>query len=106
MIPPFNQLDSILLSVESFYYSKYWINRLKRRLKEENIYYPISTILNTISELKDTITFKLYNANASQKGKSNHSTIISLNSNISKLDSTLSHLENVVMHEFGHIQYN
>lgn len=98
-------LDQILDKVEKFYYSEFWKNRFKRRLKEEGLQYnPIEydILLGTTSLLKEDTEFKVFDKGLNQRGVSNMNTMIALNVNLTNEDI----IENVVMHEFGHRQYN
>ena len=104
-----NKLNNSLKEIERFYYSDFWTSRFKRRLKEEGFrYYPLELdcILGTISYLRDNTKFKLFDANQNKNGASNASTMIALNINMSKEKLNDSHINNVIMHEFGHRQYN
>ena len=101
------KLNDILTKIEQFYYSEFWTNRFKRRIKEENIdYNPIQLdiIQGSISELKDATEFMLFDKDTTYKGVSNTKNMIALNINIDKIQSNDSHIENIVMHEFGHRQ--
>lgn len=98
----------ILEDITNFYFSDFYEQRFKRRLCEENILYnPIQfdILLGTIDSLKDDILFNTFTKSTNYKGSSQYLTI-SLNDNISKRQNNISHIENVIMHEFGHIQYN
>ena len=100
-------LNESLGEIEKFYYSSFWINRFKRRLKEENIdYNPIrlDIIQGLTSELREDTKFKMFTENSEFNGRSN--TMIALNTNMSKDKLNDSHINNVIMHEFGHVQYN
>lgn len=104
-----NKLNNSLKEIERFYYSDFWTSRFKRRLKEEGFrYYPLELdcILGAISYLRDNTEFKLFDANQNKNGISNASTMIALNINMSKEKLNDSHINNVIMHEFGHRQYN
>lgn len=104
-----SKLDDSLKEIERFYYSDFWTSRFKRRLKEEGFrYYPLELdcILGTISYLRDNTKFKLFEENQNKNGVSNASTMIALNINMSEEKLNDSHINNVIMHEFGHIQYN
>lgn len=103
------KLDLVLKEIELFYYSDFWIKRFRRRLKEEGeSYIPIQLdiIQGVTSELRENTNFKLFNEDASSNGVSNYGTMIALNVNMSKDKLNDSHISNVVMHEFGHRQYN
>lgn len=104
-----NRLDESLKEIERFYYSPFWVKRLKRRLKEAKIDYTpidIDIILGTISELREDTKFKAFNEETGSKGVSNKGTMIALNVNIKEEEINDSHINNVIMHEFGHRQYN
>ena len=104
-----SKLDDSLKEVERFYYSDFWTSRFKRRLKEEGFrYYPLELdcILGAISYLRDNTKFKLFDENQNKNGVSNASTMIALNINMSEEKLNDSHINNVIMHEFGHRQYN
>ncbi len=104
-----SKLDDSLKEIERFYYSDFWTSRFKRRLKEEGFrYYPLELdcILGAISYLRDNTKFKLFDENQNKNGVSNSSTMIALNINMSEEKLNDSHINNVIMHEFGHRQYN
>ena len=104
-----SKLDDSLKEIERFYYSDFWTSRFKRRLKEEGFrYYPfeLDCILGAISYLRDNTKFKLFDENQNKNGISNSSTMIALNINMSEEKLNDSHINNVIMHEFGHRQYN
>ena len=104
-----SKLDDSLKEIERFYYSDFWTSRFKRRLKEEGFrYYPLELdcILGAISHLRDNTKFKLFDENQNKNGVSNASTMIALNINMSEEKLNDSHINNVIMHEFGHRQYN
>lgn len=104
-----SKLDKSLEEIERFYYSDFWTSRFRRRLKEEGFrYYPLELdcILGTTSCLRDDTKFKLFNDDSSQNGKSNKDTMIALNVNMEKEELTDSRINNIIMHEFGHRQYN
>lgn len=104
-----NRLDESLKEIERFYYSDFWINRFERRLKEEGFrYYPLELdcILGMTSELRDDTKFKLFNRDQNENGVSNKDTMIALNINMNDEKLNDSHINNVIMHEFGHRQYN
>ena len=104
-----SKLDDSLKEIERFYYSDFWTSRFKRRLKEEGFrYYPLELdcILGAISYLRDNTKFKLFEENQNKNGVSNASTMIALNINMSEEKLNDSHINNVIMHEFGHRQYN
>lgn len=96
------RLDEVLESVERFYYSDFWVNRFRRRLQEEGLKYDpieLDRILGATTSIKDDNVFKLFDDVTSKKGISKRETI-ALNINMN------THIENVIMHEFGHRQYN
>lgn len=104
-----NGLDKSLKEIERFYYSDFWISRFKKRLKQEGFrYYPLELdcILGAISCLRDSTEFKLFDEDHSKNGVSNTNTMIALNVNMNKEKLNDSHINNVIMHEFGHRQYN
>ena len=104
-----SKLDDSLKEIERFYYSDFWTSRFKRRLKEEGFrYYPLELdcILGAISYLRDNTKFKLFDENQNKNGVSNASTMIALNINMSEEKLNDSHINNVIMHECGHRQYN
>ena len=104
-----SKLDDSLKEIERFYYSDFWTSRFKRRLKEEGFrYYPLELdcILGAISYLRDNTKFKLFDENQNKNGVSNASTMIALNINMSEEKLNDYHINNVIMHEFGHRQYN
>lgn len=94
-----------LKEIEKFYYSDFWISRFKRRLSEEGMrFYPLELdcILGCTTELMENTEFKIVNIDENQNGSSNESDTITLNCNMKHISS----LDNVIMHEFGHRQYN
>lgn len=98
-----NRLDESLKEIEQFYYSDFWINRFKKRMhEEEEDYLPIQLdiILGITSDLRETTKFKLFEGEAN--GISNNDTMIALNTKLNN-DSLIN---NIIMHEFGHRQYN
>ena len=102
------RLDEVLESVERFYYSDFWVNRFRRRLQEEGLEYDpieLDRILGATTFIKDDNVFKLFDDVTSKKGISKRETI-ALNINMNREQSNDSHIENVIMHEFGHRQYN
>ena len=104
-----NRLDESLKEIERFYYSDFWINRFRKRLKEEGFrYYPLELdcILGTTSCLRDDTKFQLFDEDPIQNGRSNTGTMIALNVNLDDNELNDSHINNVIMHEFGHRQYN
>ncbi len=103
-----SRLDEVLESVEQFYYSDFWVNRFRRRLQEEGLEYnpiELDRILGATTSIKDDNVFKLFDDVTSKKGISKRETI-ALNINMNREQSNDSHIENVIMHEFGHRQYN
>lgn len=104
-----NKLDDSLKEIERFYYSDFWTSRFRRRLREEGFrYYPLELdcILGATSCLRDDTKFKMFNEDPIQNGRSNKGTMIALNVNLNKNELNDSHINNVIMHEFGHRQYN
>lgn len=104
-----NKLDDVLKEIERFYYSDFWTKRFRRRLKEEYFrYYPLELdcILGTTTCLREDTKFKVFNSDSNENGVSNKGTMIALNINMSEEKLNDSHIKNVVMHEFGHRQYN
>ncbi len=104
-----NKLDDSLKEIERFYYSEFWENRFKRRLKEEGLdFLPIelARIQGSTSCLREDTEFKLFSENPNQNGISNRDTMIALNINLDKNELNDSHINNIIMHEFGHRQYN
>lgn len=104
-----NRLDESLKEIERFYYSDFWTSRFRRRLKEEGFrYYPLELdcILGAISCLREDTQFKMFNEDPVQNGISNKGTMIALNVNLDENELNDSHINNVIMHEFGHRQYN
>lgn len=104
-----NRLDESLKEIERFYYSDFWLNRFKRRMYEEDAdYIPIELdiILGITSDLRSNTKFKLFDEDPTQNGVSNHGTMIALNVNLAENKMNDSHINNVIMHEFGHRQYN
>lgn len=102
-------LDESLEEIERFYYSDFWTQRYKRRLQEEGLVYsPIEhdILLGTISELRDNTKFKMFDEEVESKGISNTGEMIALNVNIKNDELNDSHINNTIMHEFGHRQYN
>ena len=102
-------LDESLQDIEKFYYSDFWTKRFRRRLQEEGIdYNPIQLdiIQGTTSELRETTKFELFEEKTGSKGVSNTGEMIALNVNIKDEELNNSHINNVIMHEFGHRQYN
>ena len=103
-----SRLGEVLESVEQFYYSDFWVNRFKKRLQEEGLEYDpieLDRLLGATTSIKDDNVFKLFDDVTSKKGISKRETI-ALNINMNREQSNDSHIENVIMHEFGHRQYN
>lgn len=104
-----NKLDDILKEIERFYYSDFWTSRFRRRLKEEGFkYFPLELdcILGSISCIRENTKFKLFDEGTDQNGRSDNGTMIALNINMSEKNLNDSHIKNIIMHEFGHRQYN
>lgn len=104
-----SRLGEILIDIEQFYYSDFWESRFKRRLAEEGLEYnpiELDRILGVTSTLVNDNEFMLFDKDVNNKGISNYNTMIALNINMSNEQSNDSHIKNVVMHEFGHRQYN
>ena len=104
-----NRLDEVLKEIEQFYYSDFWIHRFKRRLQEERLNYnsiELDILQGTTSLLREDSEFKLFNEDPVQNGISNNKTMIALNINLDPDEINDSHIKNVIMHEFGHRQYN
>lgn len=104
-----NRLDESLKEIERFYYSDFWINRFEKRIYDENEYYlpiQLDIILGITSDLRETTRFKLFDEQQNSNGRSNKNEMIALNINMSKEKLNDSHIKNVIMHEFGHRQYN
>lgn len=104
-----NRLDESLKEIERFYYSEFWENRFKRRLKEEGFrFYPLELdcIQGATSCLREDTKFKLFDRDQNENGVSNADTMIALNVNMTEEKLNDSHINNVIMHEFGHRQYN
>lgn len=102
-----NRLDDTLKEIERFYYSSFWIDRFKNRMyEEEEDYIPIQLdiIQGITSDLRDTTKFKLYDESSNSSGVSDKGEMIALNINMKELNDY--HINNVIMHEFGHRQYN
>lgn len=111
MYPPLlgDMLDDSLKAIERFFYSSFWINRFRRRMdEEEEDYLPIQLdiILGVSSDLRDSTKFKIFSEDESSNGISNKDNMIALNTNMSKEKLNDSHINNIIMHEFGHRQYN
>lgn len=104
-----NKLNDSLKEIEKYYYSNFWTSRFRRRLREEGFrYYPLELdcILGSITCLREDTEFKMFNEDPVQNGISNTGTMIALNVNLDENELNDSHINNVVMHEFGHRQYN
>lgn len=104
-----NRLDESLKEIERFYYSEFWEDRFKRRLKEEGFrFYPLELdcIQGATSCLREDTKFKLFDRDQNENGVSNADTMIALNVNMTEEKLNDSHINNVIMHEFGHRQYN
>lgn len=104
-----NKLDESLKEIEKFYYSEFWESRFKKRLREEGFrFYPLELdcILGAITCLREDTQFKMFDEDPVQNGISNRGTMIALNVNLDENELNDSHINNVVMHEFGHRQYN
>lgn len=103
-----SKLDDSLKEIERFYYSDFWSSRFRRRLREEGFrFYPLELdcILGTTSCLRDDTKFKLFDKDPVQNGESRETTI-ALNINFDKDKLNDSFINNIIMHEFGHEQYN
>lgn len=76
--------------------------------EEDADYIPIELdiILGITSDLRSNTKFKLFDEDPTQNGVSNHGTMIALNVNLAENKMNDSHINNVIMHEFGHRQYN
>ena len=104
-----NRLDESLKEIERFFYTGFWEKRFKRRLKEEGLGFSVielDIIQGATSELRDDTKFKLFDEDQVQNGISNKETMIALNVNLDDNEMNDSHINNVIMHEFGHRQYN
>lgn len=104
-----SKLDKSLEEIERFYYSEFWEDRFKRRLKEEGLSYDpieLDIIEGTTTVLREDTKFKLFSEDQSSNGLSDKGTMIALNVNMNKEKLNDSHINNVIMHEFGHRQYN
>lgn len=102
-------LKESLQEIERFYYSEFWQDRFKRRLKEEHLSYnpiQLDILLGTTSLLKEDTQFKVFKDSPTQNGVSNRDTMIGLNVNLDEDEKNDSHINTIVMHEFGHRQYN
>lgn len=104
-----DRLDESLQDIERFYYSDFWIDRFKRRLYEQGWEYnpiQLDVIQGTTTCLREDTKFKLFDEDQSKNGVSNKGTMIALNVNMNENKINDSHINNVIMHEFGHRQYN
>lgn len=104
-----DRLDESLLEIERFYYSDFWTSRFRKRLREEGFrYYPLELdcILGSITYIREDTEFKMYDEDPTQNGVSDTGTMIALNVNLDEEELNDSHINNVIMHEFGHRQYN
>lgn len=104
-----DKLDDSLKEIERFFYTEFWEDRFKRRLKEEGLSFSnieLDIIQGATSELRDDTKFKLFDKDPVQNGISNKGTMIALNVNLDNNELNDSHINNVIMHEFGHRQYN
>lgn len=102
-----DKLEDILEEIVRFFYSDFWIERFKKRVREEGFrFYPLELdcILGVISELKEDTNFKLFDEEKTQNGRSDNGTMIALNINMRDINDSL--IKNIIMHEFGHRQYN
>ena len=99
-----DKFNGILKEIEKFYYSSFWTNRFKRRMKEEGEeYIPIQLdiIQGITSELVENTQFKIVDRDPSINGISDSSSTITLNSSIAE-----EKISNTIMHELGHKQYS
>lgn len=104
-----DRLDESLQDIERFYYSDFWSNRFKRRLYEQGWEYnpiQLDVIQGTSTCLREDTKFKLFDEDQSKNGVSNKGTMIALNVNMNEDKTNDSHINNIIMHEFGHRQYN
>lgn len=104
-----DQLAKSLKEIIRFYYSDFWETKFQNRLYEENISYnpiQLDRIQGMISEIGELTKFKLFDTKSSYNGVSNYGDMIALNVNLSLDKMNDSHINNVIMHEFGHRQYN
>lgn len=104
-----DRLDESLQDIERFYYSDFWIDRFKRRLYEQGWEYnpiQLDVIQGTSTCLREDTKFKLFDEDQSKNGVSNKGTMIALNVNMNEDKTNDSHINNIIMHEFGHRQYN
>lgn len=103
-----NKLDESLKEVERFYYSDFWENRYFQALDIQ--YLSTSTKLTEIaraqgatSYLREEVKFTISDESSDQNGVSNTKNMIALNINMKDLNDY--HINNIIMHEFGHLQY-
>lgn len=104
-----DKLDESLKEIEDFYHSDFWIDRFKKRLYEEDVYYTVSqaqTIIGVSTLVREVTKFKLFSEEESSNGVSDDKEMIALNINMSKEKLNDAHINNIIMHEFGHKQYN
>lgn len=102
-------MDESLKEIERFYYSDFWESRFRKRLREEGFrYYPLELdcILGATTCLREDTQFKLFDEDPTQNGISDEGTMIALNVNLDENELNDSHINNIIMHEFGHRQYN
>ena len=99
-------LNKILLDIEDFYYSDFWIQRLRRRGKEEYIRIDLSKILDSILELNSIVRFKTFEDKETKNAYSTNCDVIAVNTNMSDRKINDSHIYNLIMHELGHRQYD
>lgn len=76
--------------------------------EEDEDYIPIQLdiILGVSTDLRESTKFKIFDKEESSNGVSNEHDMIALNTNMSKDKLNDSHINNIIMHEFGHRQYN
>lgn len=104
-----NRLDETLKEVEDFYYNPLWEQRFIRRLREEGYAFDpieLARIQGSASCLREDTQFKIFDEDPDLDGVSDRGTMIALNTNMTPNELNDSHINNVVMHEFGHRQYN
>ena len=104
-----NRLDESLKEIERFFYSSFWEDRFIKRLDDYGLdYNPIELdrIQGTITCLREDTMFKMFDENQNNNGVSNNDNMIALNVNMSNDKLNDSHINNVIMHEFGHRQYS
>ena len=103
------RLDETLEEIEKFYYSDFWTSRFRRKLYEQGLEYnpiQLDVIQGTSTCLREDTKFKLFDEDQSKNGVSNKGTMIALNVNMNEDKTNDSHINNIIMHEFGHRQYN